>query len=70
MDNKKTKQRVGSPHFIAPEIIMQKYYNHKIDIWSVGILLYVMLSGVHPFSGNNYIEILNKTMQSKLEFSF
>jgi len=32
-------------------------------------MLYIMLSGVHPFDGSNYIEILNKTMFSKLEFS-
>ena len=47
---------------------MQKYYDQKVDIWGVGVLLYIMLSGFHPFEGSNFIEILNKTIQSKLEF--
>lgn len=68
LDNKKTKLRIGSSHFIAPEIIMQKYYSHKVDIWAVGILLYVMLSGVHPFQAGNVNELLNKTLNCKLEF--
>jgi calcium-dependent protein kinase len=41
---------VGSPHYIAPEII-KGYYCEKCDIWSLGIILYSLLSALQPFDG-------------------
>ncbi len=40
-------------HYIAPEVI-NKFYNNKCDIWSLGILLYVLLSGNAPFIGKEH----------------
>lgn len=40
----------GSPLYMAPEIINNNLYNNQIDLWSVGMILYEMLYGVHPFS--------------------
>ena len=42
------KSRSGTPVFMAPEVIMQDY-SHKADVWSVGILMYHMLTGRFPF---------------------
>ena len=51
-------QIYGTAYYIAPEILKSEY-NEKCDIWSVGVILYILLSGKPPFTGKNDKEILN-----------
>lgn len=47
----------GTPYYIAPEILSGNY-NYQVDCWSLGIILYIMLSGNPPFNGRSNQEIL------------
>lgn len=49
-------QTIGTPYYIAPEVIDKKY-NEKCDIWSLGVIMYVLLKGKFPFVGNDRDQI-------------
>jgi NIMA (never in mitosis gene a)-related kinase len=40
---------VGTPYYLSPEICENKKYDHKSDVWSLGCVLYELVSGAHPF---------------------
>ena len=52
----------GSPLYMAPEIINNNLYNNQIDLWSVGLILYEMLYGFHPFGTCKTIPELRSTV--------
>jgi calcium-dependent protein kinase len=51
------KQVLGSPLYMAPEIVQEQSYNSKVDIWSVGVIAHIMISGCPPFFGKSKMEI-------------
>lgn len=48
----------GTPYFISPEILAGKY-GAECDVWSLGVVLYMMVSGIRPFEGRNRKEVFN-----------
>ena len=62
------KTMSGSPYYIAPEVFLQEYTN-KIDIWSLGVVLYIMLSGKVPFPGNSELEIIGNVIKGDFHFN-
>jgi hypothetical protein len=58
--------KCGSPGYIAPEILQDKSYNTKVDIFSAGVLVYITMTGAHPFNASSTSKILEKN--SKCSF--
>lgn len=65
---KSTCGMYGTPFFVAPEVIKAETYTPAVDIWSLGVLAYNMLSGKLPFDGNNIKEVLRKVRAGKYTF--
>ena len=65
--NEKMKKKVGTSYYVSPEVLNGEY-NEKCDIWSAGVILYILLSGQPPFNGSNDKKIYKKIM--KLDYNF
>lgn len=48
-----TQTQCGTPLVMAPQVLNGKRYNHKADVWSLGIVFFEMLTGFMPFTGRN-----------------
>jgi len=56
----------GTPLYMAPEILARKSYNSKVDLWSAGAILYQMVVGKPPYTGQNPQDLLMKIEQNKI----
>lgn len=64
----KTYTICGTPHYIAPEILLQKGYGTAVDWYSFGVVLYEMLIGVPPFDAENHMDLFKKIVNEKVKF--
>ncbi|XP_018359776.1 PREDICTED: muscle M-line assembly protein unc-89 isoform X3 [Trachymyrmex cornetzi] len=58
----------GMPEYIAPEVTNNEGVSYGADMWSVGIITYILLSGISPFRGANDRETLKKIREGKWDF--
>lgn len=66
-DGQQFKDIVGSAYYVAPEVLRRKY-GKEADIWSCGVMLYILLSGMPPFYGDNEQQIFDSILRNKVDF--
>ena len=59
----------GTLAYVAPEVLSMKGYGRKVDLWSLGCIMHLLLRGVLPFDGHTKDEVVEKTLNKKLDLS-
>ena len=60
----------GTLSYVAPEVLLQKPYDKSVDLWSLGIIIYLLLSGTLPFDDDDDREIARQTIHDEVDFSY
>ena len=59
----------GTAEFLAPEVVNYDFVSGQTDMWSVGVITYILLSGYSPFLGDNDMETFNNITRGSYDFN-
>jgi len=58
----------GTPGYVAPEVLLGEGYNQEVDVWSTGVIMYILLCGFPPFYAENNSKLFEKIMAGTYSF--
>jgi len=58
----------GTPYYVAPEVLAATGYDKEVDLWSVGVITYLLLCGFPPFYGDGLPEVFEQIMKAEYDF--
>ena len=58
----------GTPLYMAPELVQEKAYNHTVDLWSLGVILYELYVGQPPFYTNSIYKLITHIVNDPVKF--
>jgi len=64
--NKQDKAIIATPSYAAPELMQGQPFDHKVDIYSLGIILYEMLVGEKPYKGETHVQIVANSIRQPI----
>ena len=67
--NDRLRVPCGTLAYVAPEVLMQRPYGKAVDLWSVGVVTYLMLRGRLPFDSKDKDVIIDRTIEAKIDLS-
>ncbi|KAI8610168.1 hypothetical protein BC830DRAFT_1246971 [Chytriomyces sp. MP71] len=67
-DESAMKTACGTPGYVAPEVLRKRGYGREVDMWSIGVISYILLCGYPPFYDQNNAVLFRQIMSGKYEF--
>eukprot|EP00923_Selenidium_pygospionis_P037862 GHVN01066265.1.p1 GENE.GHVN01066265.1~~GHVN01066265.1.p1 ORF type:complete len:406 (-),score=45.12 GHVN01066265.1:642-1859(-) len=67
-DDKLLTQLCGSPHYVAPELI-RRQYRFQVDMWALGVMVYLMLFGKYPFEAQDHKTIVTQILKNEPDYT-
>ncbi|XP_039249814.1 calcium/calmodulin-dependent protein kinase type 1-like [Styela clava] len=68
VEGKTLKTACGTPGYVAPEVLLQQPYGKAVDVWSVGVITYILLCGYPPFYAEEDPELFDQIKKAEYEF--
>jgi calcium/calmodulin-dependent protein kinase I len=62
------KTACGTPNYVAPEVLLNHGYDSSVDMWSIGVILYILLCGFPPFYSENTPELFDQIINGVYDF--